>query len=113
MRDLQVQAKLVLEVVKNMEQRNRIRPAGDGDQHALAGRKQLVLFNRSFDLFVKRHCRKTQGKVCLVCTGKSSQMEDFESQRKKSEAEEAEICHPAQADWYYFPSPTKINGAQK
>jgi len=40
-------------------------------------------------------------------------MEDFESQRKKLEAEEAEICHPAQADWYYFPSPTKINGAQK
>jgi hypothetical protein len=96
-----------------MEQRDRIRPAGDGDQHAVAGRKQLVLFNRSFDLFVKRHCRKTQGKVCLVCTGKSSQMGDFEWQKKKSAAEKAEIFKPAQADRHYFPSPTKINGAQK
>jgi hypothetical protein len=40
-------------------------------------------------------------------------MGDFEWQKKKSEAVEAEICNPAQVDWHHFPSPTNINGAQK
>jgi hypothetical protein len=40
-------------------------------------------------------------------------MGDYESQKKKSEADEAEICNPAQADWHHFPSPTNINSAPK
>lgn len=41
--DFQMQAKLFLQFVQNMEQRNRIRPAGDSDQYTIALSEQPVL----------------------------------------------------------------------
>jgi hypothetical protein len=96
-----------------MKQRHRIRPAGNGDQHAISGGQQLVLFNRSLDLFVKQHCRKTLWKSVLGLHGQIKPDGRFRMGEKKLERSEAAVCNPAQADWHYLPSPTNINGGQK
>jgi hypothetical protein len=54
MSHFQVQLKFFSKLVQQMQQRHRIRPAGDGDENAIAVRQKVFFLNEIFDFVFHR-----------------------------------------------------------
>ena len=60
MRDFEPKSKLFTQLMKKMQQRHRIRPAGHGDKDSLAWRKQVKSLNRRLYVLNDAHCRQEE-----------------------------------------------------
>lgn len=61
MSDFKMEFELIAQIEKQMEQRHRIRPAGNGNKNRITGGQERTRFSELFDLAQKLHERNLLG----------------------------------------------------